>query len=99
MLPQYLYYINGKEVTESDYNQHVYNNTYGNTYEVRLKPHGSCPVCFGETKKVVMHTFTFYYCPKCKEDVDYLKNKAKPQQTPLCPMDHGEDQGYDEFYD
>lgn len=38
----------------------------------------NCPVCGSKPEKKVFATFTYEFCPSCKEDVEYLKKK---QQT------------------
>lgn len=36
-----------------------------------------CPVCNGEARETYLINSTYFYCPNCKEDVEYLrKNRS-----------------------
>lgn len=38
----------------------------------------SCPVCYTEAEDKSFSSFSYKYCPKCKEDIDFLAKKSSP---------------------
>lgn len=52
---------------------------------------GRCPICNTDTELKTFSTFSYDYCPTCKEDVQVLSNKAaaKSQPASLSPLGVG----------
>jgi hypothetical protein len=53
---------------------------------MNVKP---CPVCAGTAEEKHFSSFSYFYCPVCKEDVDILAKKSVPQSAKQLSGDSG----------